>query len=327
MPDISIIIPSSRNKDLISCLKSIYQQSFKNFEVIVICDKTLEIPEYDNLKILQVSELNPAYRRNLGVKYAQGEILAFIDDDAIAETDWLENAWKYLDKNKEICAIGGPDPINLDAPFLEKVSNVLLENKYLGSGVLSHSGYTKIKILKSASALSLCNLFVRKEVFNKIGGFNEGIGYGGEDTEFMYLLMKKLNCKIVYNPYIKVYHKKRKFGLPYLKQRLKFRINNGKMIFVYPGMYLKNAKFVLFLFAVTSFLILSIINPIVFSAGIISYFIITFLISLKYIIKDPRFIILPFAFFIQHSVYYAGIIIGLSNVFQYKKLRKIRRHF
>src|SRR5659263_680161 len=108
MPDISIIIPSSRNKDLISCLKSIYQQSFKNFEVIVICDKTLEIPEYDNLKILQISELNPAYRRNLGVKYAQGEILAFVDDDAIAETDWLENAWKYLDKNKEICAIGGP---------------------------------------------------------------------------------------------------------------------------------------------------------------------------------------------------------------------------
>ena len=191
--------------------------------------------------------------------------------------------------------------------------------------MLAHSNYKKRKEVMDGSSLALCNLFVRKDVFEKIRGFNEKIGYGGEDTEFMYVLKNKLKSRLMYLPNVVVWHKKRGFPVPYLKQRFNFRVNNGKMLFVYPEIYLKNYKFMLFFIAATLFFVFLYLKPLIALYAFIIYFIILILISLPYALKDLRFIILPIAFSMQHTAYYLGIIVGLSNILNYSELRKMRR--
>ena len=324
MLKVSVIIPVTREDYLKNCLDSLNNQSFKDFEILLINNKKLKTTK-KNIKLILTKNLNPAYRRNFAAKNAKGHILAFIDDDAYVNKDWIKKAVNFLDKNKDFCVVGGPDILGKNAKFKEKISNILLSNKYLGSGVLAHQNYKKPKEVKDPSSLALCNFFIRKKAFEKVNGFNEKIGYGGEDTEFLYLLGKKTKCRMMYLPFLFVYHKKRDFILPYLKQRLKFRINNGKMLYAYPTLYLKNYKFLLFFAAATLFFILLFLKPLIAFYLFIFYLFLLILISLPYIAKDIRYIILPFAFGMQHLTYYIGILIGLFNFINYDKLRKMRR--
>jgi GT2 family glycosyltransferase len=329
MIDFSIIIPVSRKDLLDKCLQSLsgLDYPFNRFEVILILKKKYKgLPKNLNITQIELQDMNPALRRNVGVKKSKAHYLAFIDDDVTVSKDWLKNSKKILDDNPDIMGAGGPDFIPPDSPFLEEITDALLSHKYFGSGVLAHSYYNKKKIIGHGSAIALCNLILRKEAFDKTGGFNTKIGYGGEDTEFIYLLQKKFRSKFLYDPSVHVYHKKRKFGLTYFKQRLKFRINNGKMIYVYPSLYLKNKKFLLFMLGVTFWIIMLFINPSIFLTGLILYFLVLFVTSLSFLKKNAiLFFLLPLFLFIQHLTYYIGIVLGLLSFYKYGELKNIRR--
>ena len=94
---ISVIISTyNRAVTLADCLLSLQRQTHSTFEVIVVVgpctDATLQIlAEHGrHCKIISCSERNLSYSRNLGVAAAEGEICAFIDDDAVAHPHWLE---------------------------------------------------------------------------------------------------------------------------------------------------------------------------------------------------------------------------------------------
>lgn len=326
--DFSIIIPVTR-KDLINtCLQSLLRLDYpKNkFEVILILkEKYQNLPKEININQIEIQDTNPALRRNIGVKNAKTPYIAFIDDDVTVPKDWLKNSKKLLEKYPDIGGLGGPDCIPENASFSERITDSLLAHKYFGSGVLAHTYYKQRKIIKQPSSLALCNLIIRKELFDKLY-FNEKIGYGGEDTEFVYLLQEKYNIKFLYDPSIYVFHKRRNFGLSYFKQRLKFRINNGKMMYVYPKLYLKNKKFFLFFIGITFGILLFFTNLRIFLIALIFYFLILAITSLSFIKKDIKiFLLLPVLLFIQHITYYIGIVIGMLSFYKYKEIRKIKR--
>src|SRR5438093_988740 len=78
---------------------------------------------------------NPATRRNLAAARARGSVLAFIDDDAQAETDWLEAGVQALETAE---LVGGPDVAPSEAPYLERISDLLLATRRIGSGIPAH---------------------------------------------------------------------------------------------------------------------------------------------------------------------------------------------
>lgn len=110
---ISIIIPIyNASKYLNQCLQSIINQSYKNFEVLLIDDGST-----DNSKMICKKYLNKDKRfhylykhnegvssaRNLGLEHAKGEYIIFVDSDDYCDTNMLNEIVKQMDKNTLIC--------------------------------------------------------------------------------------------------------------------------------------------------------------------------------------------------------------------------------
>ena len=123
-------------------------------------------------------ERNPALRRNLASRRAKGRVLAFLDDDAEAEPGWVAAGLRALD-NAEIA--GGPDLGPAGAPYLERVSDLLLATPRIGSGVPAHERRAPEGPVRSPHDVALCNLFVRRDAWEALGGLDESLGYVGED--------------------------------------------------------------------------------------------------------------------------------------------------
>ena len=92
-----IVVSRDRPAALVRCLKALTQQTHEPFEIIVVADKqgrqaiTTRPEVYRRIKVVKFDEPNISVARNLGIAQAAGEIVAFIDDDAVAEPLWLDH--------------------------------------------------------------------------------------------------------------------------------------------------------------------------------------------------------------------------------------------
>ena len=220
-------------------------------------------------------------------------MLAFIDDDARAEPGWLANAVAYLDAHPDVLAIGGPDPAPDDSTTAELVSDTLLATPLIGSGVAAHENRRGTFDLKTASDVALVNLFVRRAVFT---GFDEAIGYIGEDTALIESLMRR--GRVVYTDAVRVVHRRRAFPEAYLKQRWRYRVKTGERRAFTP-------KVVAFLAAGTLAILTA---PVAF----VPYLALTFILGVRVTRLPIRYWpMIPFAFVLHHATYYFGICWGL----------------
>lgn len=112
---ISIIVPAYNcEKYISSCLNSIINQGFDDFEVIVIndgsCDKTGEIAlEYTKkdkrIKYFSQENKGPSSARNLGIKEAKGEYILFVDCDDWLNSDYLQKLYSAIIKSGSDIAV------------------------------------------------------------------------------------------------------------------------------------------------------------------------------------------------------------------------------
>src|SRR5438094_8539799 len=137
---VSVIMPAERvGGDAERAIASVLnQQAPFAFELIVVSAAALSLPFDDRIRNVVEANRNPATRRNRAVSEARGEILAFIDDDAVADAGWLSTAVAYFDAHAEVLALGGPDPAPFDSPPAELIAETLLATPFIGSGVACH---------------------------------------------------------------------------------------------------------------------------------------------------------------------------------------------
>lgn len=92
---VSVVIVSHGRADALAlCLKAVAQLRYPSFEVVIVTDKAgahrlWSMPEAAYVKLIRFDDANISVARNLGISEAAGEIIAFIDDDAIPEPSWL----------------------------------------------------------------------------------------------------------------------------------------------------------------------------------------------------------------------------------------------
>jgi glycosyltransferase involved in cell wall biosynthesis len=304
MVKVSVIMPVERLGDGAErAIRSVLeQQTGLAFELIAVSAAPLQLSGEIRLRNIVEPNRNPATRRNRAVSESSGEILAFIDDDALAAPDWLATAVAYLDSRPDVLALGGPDPAPPDSTIAELISETLLATPLIGSGVAAHENRRGIFPLTSASDIALVNLFVRRSAFG--AGFDESIGYIGEDTA----LIESLLPHVVYHGDVRVFHRRRAFPGPYLRQRWRYRLKTGQLLARGSATYRKSAKIRAFLVAGTLAILLA-------PLAAVPYALATLLLAAPRTRLPLRWWpAIPFAFAAHHATYYFGILAGWLRV-------------
>ena len=296
---VSVIMPVERiGGDAERAIESVLRQEAPfPFELILVSAAPLATGFGTGVRNVIEPDRNPATRRNRAVSEAAGEILAFIDDDAIADAGWLATAVAYLDSHAEVLALGGPDPAPEDSTPAELIAETLLATPLIGSGVACHENRPGIFAITNASDVALVNLFIRKSAFR---GFDEEIGYIGEDTS----LVASLLPHVIYHSGVRVFHRRRAFPGPYLRQRWRYRLKTGEMLARSAPAYSKNLK-------IKAFLIVGAIAIIASPITIVPYYVFTLILSARTTRLPMRYWpMLPFAFAAHHATYFGGIVWG-----------------
>lgn len=276
------------------------QQTTFPFELIVVSAAPLQLPQDSRVRNVVETNRNPATRRNRAASVAAGEIFAFIDDDATAAPGWLANAVEYLDRHPDVPALGGPDPAPEDSTKAELISDTLLATPLIGSGVAAHENRRGVFAVRSASDVALVNLFVRKSAFT---GFDESIGYIGEDTALVERLLEA--SSVIYHDGVRVFHRRRAFPGPYLRQRWRYRVKTGRMIVRGSVSHRRNPKIQAFLFGGTLAILFA-------PVAVVPYAIVTLVLGTR-VTRLPRRDrwMIPVAFAAHHLTYYFGMLWGM----------------
>ncbi|WP_328184811.1 glycosyltransferase [Marinobacter sp. OP 3.4] len=169
---ISVIVPAHNEEPYITrCLNSLMAQDLpkENYEVIVVDNASTDntsrhVQEFEDVKYIYKESGPVGAVRNYGALYASGEILAFIDGDCVAPKNWLASGINLLQLHPET-VLGGKYSLDSEASWIER---------YWLLG-LKDTTSEKIDLLGGT-------IFIKKEHFSLVGGFNENVS-SGEDSQ------------------------------------------------------------------------------------------------------------------------------------------------
>jgi len=162
---VSVVIPTRNSAATIAdCVKSVMSQSHRPIEIIVVdnysTDSTEEIAKR-NGAIVMLRAGGRSAQKNWGAKFAKGEYLYFVDSDLIL----------------------GPDVISRCLATIEGVDGVLVRTLDVNRGSRAARLIASRKRILSYDEMNVAVRFVRKEAFDRLGGFDPDI-YVGMDTDF-----------------------------------------------------------------------------------------------------------------------------------------------
>lgn len=198
-PFFSIILPVYNRVEKVSvAIQSVLDQDFKQWELIVVDDFSTDmtarrVAKYSDSRINFVSNsanMGPAYSRNVGIKYANGDVICFLDSDDKYFSTFLSETFEVYKNGK----------INLGFVWtgLEvKYSEII--KKEIWSPSISISGYhTFLQTLKIGTNSGLS---VKKVVFDKCGLFDDRLR-AAEDTEFLLRIVQEFRFSVIQKPLI-----------------------------------------------------------------------------------------------------------------------------
>ncbi len=186
---ISVIVPLYNSvKTLADCIESLLSQKDGDYEVILVdnasTDNTYEmaqsylnkVPNSVGYRVIKEPKQGREYARNRGAAEAKGSLLAFTDHDCIADPNWLLEIRKVFDAHPDWSGGGGSvkgaPPNNIIQKFLSlyTLRTEHTEEKEFSCFDLFSGGF------------SGSSLVFRKEMFDKLGGFQE-LGYAAGDFD------------------------------------------------------------------------------------------------------------------------------------------------
>ena len=151
----------------------------------------------ERIEIIVARGKQPAVQRNVAVRAARGELIYFLDDDAIADPANLRRAVEHF-RDAQVQMLGGPNLCPATAPALEQIFAVVLAS-WLAFGP-SRARYDCVGALRPSGEkeLILCNMMARRQAFLDAGGFNEAL-YPNEENALMDELQKR-GAVLLYDP-------------------------------------------------------------------------------------------------------------------------------
>lgn len=210
-PRVSVIVCTYNGaRTLGECLSAVFRLSYPNFETIVVndgsVDDTAQIAAGFAVRFITTENRGLSHARNVGLAAATGDIVAYLDDDAYPDPDWLKYiATALLTTNH--AGVGGPNiPPPSDGPVAECVANapggpvhVLLSDRV-------------------AEHIPGCNMAFWKHCLEAVGGFDAQFRVAGDDVDLCWRL-QEMGWDLGFVPSAVVWHHRRNSVLAYWRQQ------------------------------------------------------------------------------------------------------------
>lgn len=218
-PLVSVVIVNYNGKQYLEdCLKTVFQNTYPNYEVIVVdngsSDGSIQhirelFSKYLNLRIIENEHnFGPAYARNAGIRAAWGKYVAFLDNDTKVHPSWLTESIKVFESDTNI----GACQCKL---LLDNIDNIIdCAGEYLGqygflvqeviSGEEADKGqYDEVREILAAKS---AGMIARRDILNKISGFDNDFFIYMEETDLCWRIWLQ-GYKVILIPNSIVYHK------------------------------------------------------------------------------------------------------------------------
>jgi GT2 family glycosyltransferase len=205
-PFFSIIIPTyNREAQLTDCLNACLALDYprERFEVIVVDDGSVSPPSQIiqllkgalNVKLFSQANSGPAAARNRGAAEAQGEFIAFTDDDCTVEKEWLKSFALALTQSPE-AMVGGRTINLLSENLFATASQLLIDYLYQRSMRFASKGFF----------FTSNNMALSKNLFDAVGGFDVSFREAAAEDRELSARWRKLGYHMFFLPKAIVYH-------------------------------------------------------------------------------------------------------------------------
>lgn len=219
-PLVSVIIPNKDEKETLkACLESIRKNTkYRNYEIILVENNstTEEISAYykelekePDIRILVwEKEFNYSAINNFGAENAKGDYLLFLNNDVTVITpDWMEEMLGICSR-RDTGAVGVkliyPDNTIQHAGCVVGMGGIA--GHMFVDMPAERTGYLhKASLLQDMSAVTAACMMVKKEAFQKAGGFTEKLSVAFNDVDLC-LKIREAGYLVVYDPYAQLYH-------------------------------------------------------------------------------------------------------------------------
>lgn len=201
-PFVSIIVPIYNvEKHLHKCINSVLDQTYKNFELILVDDGSTDnsggicndyAKENNRIIVKHINNCGVSSARNLGIQNASGDWVLFLDGDDILETNSIEVIYKNVENNNNLgMLIGSFKYVTTSKVIYESNKNTLKK----GINIICDYGLWKIKTCMGAFA-------VKKEILDKNHILFHTETKYGEDVEFINYCLVNSSSVLVTNQYL-----------------------------------------------------------------------------------------------------------------------------
>jgi GT2 family glycosyltransferase len=210
-PRISVVVCSyNGSRTIDECMQALLKLRYANFEVIVVDDgsrdRTAEIAAQYKVKLISTANHGLSHARNVGWRAATGEIVAYIDDDAYPDPDWLTYLAETLQKG-DYAGVGGP---NIPPP----------DDGAIGACIANSPGGPVHVLLTDTEAEHIpgCNMAFLRSALEAVDGFDEQFRVAGDDVDLCWRLQQR-GWKLGFSPSAQVWHHRRNSLRAYWNQQ------------------------------------------------------------------------------------------------------------
>jgi GT2 family glycosyltransferase len=226
-PKVSVVVCAyNAESTMDACLASLQALRYPAYEVVVIndgsTDRTGLIAErYEGVHVVHQENKGLSAARNVGMAASTGEIIAYTDSDCVVDPDWLHYlVASFLSSG--LPAAGGP---NLPPP----------EDSLVASCVAASPGGPLHVLLNDEEAEHIpgCNMAVRREVLEEVGGFDPIFRSAGDDVDLCWRLQQR-GYRIAFSPAAMVWHFRRNTVKAYIGQQRGYGKAEALLYFRHP---------------------------------------------------------------------------------------------
>ena len=208
VPLVSVIVVCWNSAEVLGrCLDQLFAQNCTNYEIVVVDDgsrdDTLQVAEHASARGELTIVRSPRNRgcphaRNLGLRHAKGEIIAFIDADGYAAPSWLRHVVDAFDADQTVGGVAST--VFFDAnPLVINGAGGIVNRQGWAADLSMNESYERAELASEVLYPMGCGMAVRRSAMERVGPFDDRMLNYYDDVDYGMRLWRA-GCRVVVAP-------------------------------------------------------------------------------------------------------------------------------